>query len=245
MRPILHLLIAHLIANAILLYDAYLWLGISDSRNVTIAASAIAALLLLAATAITYGATLAFFTLEKDRGVSQAWKTAIRHALPLTTATLAIAAIYWLLSLWPDYSTTPAFTIASFLTMIVRKPIAPATINKIFDAILFAIRWAILPALLLPILSSISIHGTKGLKIRLHRWWYWLATPSLLLMALWIPLKILDWKPHLPTFSEEMTSFLLRATFAYLLFAAVWLALAFATSAGNPRLAQSNTAASP
>ena len=97
-------------------------------------------------------------------------------------------------------------------------------------------------------LAAISPQGWRGFKTigaGVRNWWYWLAAPLLLLCAFWAPLKMLGWTPRAGSFSLEMTSFLLRATLAYLLFGAAWLALAFATSAGKPRFTQSSTIASP
>src|SRR5580704_6744908 len=109
-------------------------------------------------------------------------------------------------------------------------------------------RWVVLPVVLLPMLSAISTRGWPGFKAAgagARKWWYWFTAPLLLLGAAWVPLKLLGWTPHSEKFALEMTSFVLRAALAYLLFGAAWLALAFATSAGKPRLTQSSTAVSP
>jgi hypothetical protein len=238
---------AHLLANAVILAAGYYWLGIPESRSSTLALSAAVALSLIAAVSITYGAAFAFFCLDA-KAVAPAWRIAARNLLPLATASIAITAIYVLLALWQDYSSNPAFTLASFLTMTLRKPVKPAAVSRIFDAILFLLRWAIVPVALLPMLAAISIHGWSGFATigrNFTRWRYYVVTPALLLIALVAPLEILNWKPHARTFGFEMISFFLRASAAYLLFAAAWLALAFATSAGKPRFTQSKTVVSP
>ena len=73
---------------------------------------------------------------------------------------------------------------------------------------------------------------------------YWIEVPLLLLTAL-IPLKLLGWVPHVNSFGMETASFVLRAAFAYLLWGAAWLVLAFVTSGGSPRFTQSSTVVSP
>ncbi len=242
------LMIAHLAANAAILGAGYWWLGIPESRNSTVAWSAIVALLLIVSAAVTYGAAFAFFGLGGEKPVRLAWKIAGGNVLPLGAVALAGAAVYLLLGLWQDYSSNPAFTLASLLTMTFRTPVAPGSVLRIFDAALGVIRWALLPALLLPMLASIAIRGWSGFAGaagNLRRWWYWLVTPALLLCGLWLPLEILSWKPHMGNFAFEMFSLAVRASLAYLLFGAAWLALALATSAGKPRFTQSNTAASP
>jgi hypothetical protein len=126
--------------------------------------------------------------------------------------------------------------------------VTPASVSRIFEAAVWVIRWVVLPVVLLPMLSAISTRGWLGFKsisAGARKWWYWFAAPVLLLGAAWVPLKLLGWTPRAGNFAFEVVSFLLRATFAYLLFGAAWLALAFATSAGKPRLTHSSTAVSP
>jgi hypothetical protein len=246
MRPVLGLAVAHFVANMVLLSQGYAWLGIPESRAVNLVGSVFFALLILMATSITYGASLAFFGQEKNRRVSIAWTAAIRNILPLCAAVIAIVLVYWLLTLCQEYSANPAFTVASFLTMTFRKPVAPATVAKIFNGASDVIGWAVLPVMLLPMLAAIAARGWRGFAgIDFSRWWRWLVTPALLLTAFWAPLAILDWKPHMGSFATEMFSFTVRATVAYLLFGIGWLALAFVTWAGKPRFTQSKTAVSP
>jgi hypothetical protein len=241
----------HLVANAFLLGFGYFWLGISDARGSALALSVLIGLVLLTLACSTYGATFAFFG-AVERKVLPAWKTAARNLLPLAVAAVAIALLYWLLALIQDYSSDPAFTLASYLTLTFRKPVTPASISKVFGGVLTLVRWVILPVVLLPLLSAIATQGWPGFKARgtsggagARTWWYWLAAPLLLLAAIEGPLKLLTWTPRTGSFGMEAVSFLLRAALAYLLFGAAWLALAFATSAGKPRFTQSNTAVSP
>ncbi len=242
------LAVVHLGANALLLGCGYYWLGISESRSSSLAWSALIGMLLLGLACSTYGATFAFFSAAERQQIFPAWKTAARNLLPLAAAAAAIAVAYWLLALLQDYSSDPAFNIASFLTLKLRKPVTPASVARVFDAVFWLIRWVALPVVLLPIVCAISTRGWPGfhaIGAGARRWWYWIAAPVLLLGAVWAPLKLLGWTPRAGTFALEMTSFVLRATFAYLLFGAAWLALAFATSAGKPRFTQSSTAVSP
>jgi hypothetical protein len=152
------------------------------------------------------------------------------------------------LSVLETWSSGPAFTLSSYLTLTFRKPVTPASVQNIFGWVFFLIRWAVLPVLLLPAFAAISTSGWSGFKAAgagVKRWWFWLAAPLLLLAAMRLPFTVLDWKPHASSFAQEMSSFVLRALLAYLLFAAGWLALAFATSAGKPRLTQPSTPDSP
>jgi hypothetical protein len=242
------LTLIHLLANAVLLGCGYYWLGIGEGRTSALIWSALIALALIALACSTYGATFAFFSPGEGREVVQAWKTAARNLLPMAAAAVAIAGVYWLLAMWQDYSSDPSFTLASYLTLKFRKPATPASVSRVFDAVLWFVRWAVLPVVLLPMLAAISTRGWQGfaaIGAGVRKWWYWLAAPLLLLCAIWAPLKVLGWTPRSRSFALEVVSFLLRATLAYLLFGAAWLVLAFATSAGKPRFTQPSTTVSP
>ena len=161
---------------------------------------------------------------------------------------MAVAAvagvIYGLLHSWSDYSSTPAFSIASFLTLKFRTPVKPLSIQRIFNVALWFVQWAVVPVLLLPAVSAVATQGWSGIReIGSHarRWLYWIQTPILLLCAFWIPLKLLAWVPTVGSFTMETLSFVVRAALAYLLFTGAWLVLASVTAAGNPRLTQPST----
>src|SRR5580658_9396474 len=106
--------VAHLLANAVLPGCGYYWLGIGESRGSALAWSAFIGLFLVALACSAYGATFAFFGAAERKLVSTAWKTAFRNLLPMAAAALAIAVLYWLLAMWQDYSSNPAFTVASY-----------------------------------------------------------------------------------------------------------------------------------
>jgi hypothetical protein len=103
-------------------------------------------------------------------------------------------------------------------------------------------RWIVLPALFVPLFAGAAVHGR-----RLHRGFTLraLAGPALVAVGVWVPLRLLAWVPRVSGFTMEMTSFVLRAGVAYLLFVSAWLLLAHLTSGGNPRFTQSRTASLP
>jgi hypothetical protein len=242
MRPVAGFALVHVVANALLLGAAYYWLGVGEGRMSALLGSFLLALVLVACTSWTYGASLVFFT---DKRIVQAYRTALRNLAPLILAVLLALAIYFLLAQWASYSPNPASTVASYLTLKLRKPVSPHAVLRIFNAVLWIVRWVIVPGLLIPVLASIASRGWSGFRDWSSRWFHWIAAPALLLCALWIPLHLLYWVPHFGSFGAEMASFVSRASLAYLLFIAGWLALAFVTSVGRPRVAQPSTVVSP
>jgi hypothetical protein len=131
----------------------------------------------------------------------------------------------------------------------MRKPVKPETVLAVFNAVLCVVRWMLIPIVLLPLAASIAAFGWKGFR---SQWWmqakkkiYWIEVPVLLVCAFWLPLKLIGWVPHVPNFTMETISFVLRLAIAYLLFTAAWITLARFTSGGNPVLSQPSTLASP
>jgi hypothetical protein len=235
----------HFIANAIALWLGYYWLGIGESRTLTLLESAAIAIVLLVLTCATYGATFAYF--HAGRPIT-AWRTALRHLLPVSAAAIVILLLYFLVAFLSGYNATLAATIASYLTLISRKPVHPSTILRVVNAFFWIVRWIVLPALLLPVASNAARHGWRGLRglgAATRNRWYWLEAPLLLLCAVWLPLQLLGWIPRVHGFGMEAISFVMRAGVAYLLFVVAWLALAFVTSGGKPRFTQPSTAVSP
>lgn len=182
-------------------------------------------------------------------GIGESLRTAARHLFPLLVWALIAGVIYFALSRWQEYSAKPAFNAASWLTLKLRKPVKPQTAQMLFDGVLCIVRWILIPVLLLPLFSALSARGWGGFKgeawQRMKRRLYWIQVPVLLLLALWLPLKMVQWVPHVGGFWIEMISMIVRVAIGYLLFVAGWLTLAFLSSGGNPLPSQPETAPSP
>jgi hypothetical protein len=213
----------HLAGNGLLLWLGYYWLGLGESRAGALLWSVLVAALLVSLTCWLYGASFAYFA---ERRVWPAFATALRRLGLLVAAALALGVVYWLLGWLRNVMDGPGFRLASWLTLKLRKPVKPETVQGIFHAFFWAVRWIVVPALTLPVVSAIASRGAA----RRRTWLYWIEAPVLLLIALWAPLKLIDWVPNMKSFSGEMTSFVMRAVVAYVLFVAGWLALAYVTA---------------
>ena len=236
------LALTHIAANALLLWLGYYWLGIGESRAVTLLWSLLVALVAIALACEQYGAAFVYFRGEKKNP----WRTVLGNLPALAVAALAVLVVYLLLARWAEYSSTPANRFASWLTLKFRKPVRPSTVLGIFNVALWLVRWVILPVTILPMIAAAAARGWRGFgavgALEAKRL-LWLEAPLLLLCGLWLPVKVLGWVPRVSGFGWEMVSFVLRASAAYLLFLAAGLALAFVTSRGKPQ-AQVKTAVS-
>ncbi len=137
----------------------------------------------------------------------------------------------------------PAFRLASWLTLKLRKPVKPAAVLRIFNGVWWVVRWVAVPMLLRPWILAVAEFGWRGLapsRLPKRVWSEWCLTPLLLLCALWLPFRLLGWRPLMSGFGLEMASFIVRILIAYLLFAGGLLALE-----GMPLFTQRKTAVSP
>ncbi len=251
-RNITRLAALHLLANVLVLWLGYYWLGIGESRTATLLWSGLVALLLISFTCWVYAIPLVFFRNRGDTDMV-AWRTALYHLLPIAAAGIGLISIYWLLGRWTDSSPKSSlqalsFRIASWLTLTVRRPVKPASVLLLCNVLFWLIRWMVLPVLLLPAASAIAARGWSGYRAigaRSREWRYWICVPLLLVCFLWLPLWLIRWVPHVEGFWIQAASFTLRAIVAYLLFGIAWLVLAFITSGGKPALTQPRTVGPP
>ncbi len=231
------------LGNALLLGAGYYWLGVGESRAVTLAWSATLALVLLCGLCWLHGGLLAFFG-----GAPSPARAILKHTVPFLIAVAMTGAVYWALAQWAAYSGTPAIEIASWFTLKLRKPVKPAAVLRVFNFALALVRWMIIPVLALPMFSGIALRGWRGFgdfgRLCRNRA-YWLAAPVLLVCALALPWDLIGWVPRTASFGAQLVSFGLRVFAAYLLFLCSWIFLASLTSAGKPAATQLKTAVSP
>ncbi len=233
--------ITHLIGNALLLWLGYAWLGMAEGNGLHLAGSA-AVLLLFGLGALWLHATaLAFFAQTPNASFAAAARTALRRLPRLFVLAIVVVFLYILLSYCYSAFDHTAFMIGSWLTMTLRKPVPPARVLDCYHALIWILRWIVIPALALPVAARLVSKTARLFR----RWPYWLAAGALLLLAIWVPLKLLDWIPNVSGFSAEAASFAARIGTGYLLFVAALLVLEFLTSAGKPRESQPSTAVSP
>ena len=239
----------HFVANALLLGLGYYWLGLGESSGTRLAWSFLVATVLVCLAVWLHGATFAYFRAGNNSHLPAAIRTALRNLVPLIVLGALVLCIYVLLERWRDYSAQPAFKIASYLTLKLRKPVKPSAVLRVFNLLLWVLRWAVLPLILLPLAAETSSRGWSGLRhpFQAHakRLLYWLEVPLLLTCAFCLPFKLINWVPRVNSFGMELTSFLARLIFAYLLFTGAWLLAIFFSSGGKPRFSQPKTVLSP
>ena len=130
------LALLHLVVNGLLLWLVYYWLGVGESRASTLAWSGFVALLIVELSCWAYGAAFVFFRNGPPSSFGGLAEPALRNMIPLAIAAALAGILYWLLARWADYSAQPAFQIASYLTLKFRTPVRPASVLRVFNAVL-------------------------------------------------------------------------------------------------------------
>ena len=155
------LFVLHLVADALLLWLGYLWLGVAESTRALLLFSALAALGILALACWFHGATLVFFRKgdEPQIGIKDAFRTALGHLPALVAAAILVLALYGLLAWAATASGQPAFRMASWLTLKLRTAVRPTAVARIFLGGFWIVRWVVLPVALLPMASGIAARG--------------------------------------------------------------------------------------
>src|ERR1035437_7783610 len=218
------LFVLHLVANVLLLWLAYEWLGLGESTRLRLVWSALDALAILALVSWVHGATLVFFRTSEPK-INGSFRTALARIPALLAAAIMVRVLYGLLAWAAAASGQPAFRLASWLTLKLRTPVKPPTMARIFLGGFWIVRWMVVPAALLPMASGIAVRGWRGFGEFSWRggWRYWLEVPLLLVAALLLPFVGLGWVATVSGFTLEVVSFSLRGLAAYLLFVgAIW-----------------------
>ena len=243
------LFLTHFVGNALLLWLGYYWLGVGESTTTRLLWSGILAVIMICGALWLHGAGFAYFRFPDRSAARPAFRAALAHLPALFLIAIVALLIYGALAWWGDYSTQPALKMASYLTLKTRKPVKPASVQAVFNGVLWVMRWLVVPVILLPLGSAIASKGWHGLRgesrgVR-RRPLYWIEVIGLLLVGIWVPLKLIVWVPGLSSFGLQMVSFVLRLLIAYLLFTAALLSLEFFSSGGRPRVSQARTASAP
>ena len=248
-RSALALTILHLIGNALLLWLGYYWLGVGESDTAHLLWSALLVLGGVGAASWLHGTALVFFDRDQGGGFARALRTAGRNLLPLLTVALLAALIYGFLAYIHGKFEHNAFLIGSYATMRTRQPVAPQRVLHWYYVLIWILRWLVLPAFLFPLTAAVARMGWSGFRLRSfgrsRSVLYWVEVCLLLLLAIAVPLRLMNWIPAFSKFALQMASLLGRMGLGYLLFVAALLTIEFLTSRGKPRLSQRHTVSSP
>lgn len=194
------------------------------------------AALFLLAVFVLHGGTLNYFYSQRHNEgttLSRVFARALRNFLALAVCAGA-AYLLWIVAGKADayQETLPAY-LRSMTPMFLRKHISLAAFQEFFDACLFALRWIVVPGLVLPFLASVSRVGFRGFgregfaawKTSLRSIAYWSVVVFSALLGVLATEKIMGWTPDFrtSTFAGETASLVFRGLISYLLGLFAWL----------------------
>jgi hypothetical protein len=213
----------HLVANAVLLAGASLWLLIPDEHGWQLLASAVSALLMLFLFLWLNSGTLAYGADLEQGNLRAAFRLRLRGLLWL----LAGLAALFLCMYWVNHWTEWQDRLAIYLYSKTPSSLRPRTgYFSYYRGIGWGVRlvfWYLLPTLMLPWTAAKTIGGKflAGLRTLL-RWQYWQAMAIAVLFGVFASELLLGWTPG-HTLREQSASLAIRLVIAYLLVVAAWL----------------------
>ena len=217
---VLKLWLLNLFANAAVLAVWYYWLLIPDAHGWQVASSGILALVTVLFVLWLRAGTLSWFRvagLRSQPSIGPAFRRGWRHVVPLAAWAAVYAVLACIIISAGNY--TPQFAV--WIRQKANAGPSPRNVMHGSDWLLFALLWVILPAIWIPIATTIAAVGFSGAHVRrslrvLRQPLYWLLYCILMALAVWVPYKLVTWVPELSTLRGQAWSAGLRFAVAYI-----------------------------
>jgi len=211
--------------NALLFWCAFYWLGIRDSKTWQLAETVVLGLMILVPWLWLQDGTMAYCG-DRSQGLWGAFRRSAKTIAVFTTVFLAFVLLLWALGKLEAPLTTAGQRTASWLTFHLRKPIKPASWARAYLAVLWGVRWIVLPIVVLPVVAGVAVNGARGMWRSAPRV-FWLQYLGALVAGVYLPAVLMHWVPRLTDTTAQVFSFALRFGIAYVLMITAWLAVAF------------------
>jgi hypothetical protein len=218
------------VGNALAFGALYRWLGLRDSKMSQLVMTAVFGLLILVPWLWLQDSTMAYCA-DRSRGLWGTFRKSLSTLAIFSAVIVGFAAMFWALGRLEGPLADAGQKTASWLTLHLRKPIKPQTWITIYISLLWAVRWIVLPVLMLPIASGVA-RGVRGFRASRV---FWLQYLIALVIGYWIPALLMHWVPNLSGTAAQVASFVLRFGIAYLLMVTAWLAVAFFSARAGVR----------
>jgi hypothetical protein len=213
-----------------------LWLLIPLANAFHVALNIFVVVLLVAAFLLLHAGTLNYFYSQdanETAPLRSAFAVAFRNLLAVALGAAVLYLLFFLASSASAYTDAFPPYLRSIMPAFLRKQVGLSTIQGFFDALMFALRWILVPGLVLPFLASASHFGFRGFGRRGFAAWkhtvlslsYWALLILAALVGVLATQKIMDLTPDFrtSTFAQERTSLILRASASYLLGLFAWM----------------------
>jgi hypothetical protein len=214
------------------------WLLIPVANTFYIILNALVAILFIAATATLHGGTLNYFS-ERDLSLyvplKRMFLRALRNIIPILICAALVYFLWMLTDKFDDLQETFPTYLRSTLSAPMRKHISLFALENTFAVVAFALRWILIPGIILPFAAAASNNGFRGLGIGGFRrlknaigsFSYWLILTLAGIVGVYATETILDLTPNFATstYHHELFSLVIRLVISYTLALIAWMVI--------------------
>jgi hypothetical protein len=224
------------VANPLLFAGFVAWLFLPVATDFHLLLNAAAIVGLTAAALVLHAGTLNFYSDQRRVAHPQlrdAFLRAIRNILAIAACSALVYLLWTLLDSTAERQLQVPLYLRSLLPEFIRRHIEPWWFQISFEGIIFAVRWVLIPGLILPLVLEASDSGFRAfsklgvvaLKNSVKRLSYWLILIFAAIAGLVAPSSLLEWTPAFKnsTVHIETISLIARISVAYVLALASWL----------------------
>jgi hypothetical protein len=225
-----------LLANPALFGLIMVWLLIPESNIWYVILNVLLGLFILTALVVVHAGTLnCFYDRHRDEKVllGSEFRRALRNILPFLICFVVFCLLWGLVDRLDVYGYAMPNYIRSELSASSRQHVSLQLLVRIYSALIFSVRWILLPGLLLPFAMSVANHGFRGFARKGLRAWksavgsvsYWLILTVAALVGVYAAGELANWTSDFTTstYRHEMASMSVRFFFSYLLALYGWM----------------------
>jgi hypothetical protein len=225
-----------LLGNALLFALFAGWLLLPVATELHVLLNAVVLLGLAVVGLVLHAGTLNFYF---EQGSSErplirsAFGRAVKHILAICACVGLLFALWALLDLSKSRQLALPFYVRSLLPDFIRVHLAVWWFQVAVEGVVFAIRWIVIPGLILPLVVEAANSGFRAfgklglaaLRKSVTRASYWIVLLLAAFVGCVAPVSLLDWTPAFknPTLHLEAVSLIARFSTAYILAVASWL----------------------
>ena len=224
------------VANPLLFALFVGWLLLPVATEFHLLLNGLVIVVFSAAVLVLHAGTLNFYS-EQGRDENHvarvAFGRAARNIFGVAVCAAVIFVLWALLDATESLQLTLPFYVRSLLPEFIRQRLDPRWFQISLEGIVFAIRWVLIPGLVLPLIveaasSGFSAFGKLGgaaLKNSTKRASYWLVLLLAAMAGFIAPASLMEWSPEFknPTLHLEAISLAARLSASYILAVASWL----------------------
>ena len=225
------------VGNPLIYILFYAWILIPVASTAYVFLNILVAIALIAACAALHGGTLNYFSeqpLSENVPLKRAYLRALRNILPIMFCAAAIYLFWMFADKFDAWQGTFPTYLRSTLSTSMRKHISVSSLENVFGVVAFALRWILIPGIILPFAAATSNRGFRGFGGAGFRTWksavssfsYWLVLAIAAIVGVFATQKVLDFTPDFAksTYRYEWVSLIIRLVISFSLALIAWMA---------------------